>query len=351
MKKLLLIAFILFGCSTTEKDIENMKGVEESADLVKTFDLKGDDFKKFEEHSLTEAKKTTDVPKTTEVKKDKKSTKEKSKDKKEISESKGPAEYVYPANYPEDYKKLDKKSEKYWSQYKIPYKPGEQMIFDVKYFGITAGQIALTVQPNKVIGDKVVNHFHVKMRSAPFYKMIYEVNDYLDSYVDAEKFLPIKYMVVQRESKQDVDDLQLFDNEKLLTHYRYKRVKKKDASVKNEADSKFIPRFYQDSFSVLYFMRAMDLKVGDTYEFPVITRAKPWIIKVNVAKTEKVETKLGVKDAFRLNAITQYPGVLKANGEAIFWISADEKKQILKFQAKVKLGSIDGELVDLIDGK
>jgi hypothetical protein len=350
MKNWIFLLCLLLGCSTSEKDLDAIKGQETSPDLVKQFELKGDEFKKFEEKEIP-AKKVESTDKVVVSKEQKATTPKESKSKVAEKNIVVGTEFAYPTNYPEDYKKLDKKSEKYWSNIKVPYKVGEQMVFDVKYFGITAGQVALTVQPNKIIGDKTVNHFHVKMKSAPFYKMIYEVNDYLDSYVDAEKFLPIKYMVIQRESKQDVDDLQLFDNDKLLTHYRYKRVKKKDNSVKNEADSKFIPRFYQDSFSVLYFMRCMNLKVGDSYEFPVITRAKPWLIKVHIPRIEKVETKLGVREAFRLNTETQYPGVLKANGEAIFWISADDKKQILKFQAKVKLGSIDGELVDLVDGK
>ncbi|MFZ4714534.1 MAG: DUF3108 domain-containing protein [Bacteriovoracaceae bacterium] len=368
MKRYIWISSVLFlgafltSCSTTEKDIKEVKQTEETPDLLKTFDIKGTEFDKFKDTP----KEAVAMPipldsKVTATKKDVKAQekaldKKNKKDKKQDSVVENfvgmtPNGFKYPKDYPDDYKNYDKKSEIFWKEAKPSFKNGEQMVFDVKYFGITAGQIALTVLPQKEIGGKTCHHFHVKMTSAPFYKMIYEVNDYLDSYVDVERFLPVKYMVVQRESKQDVDDLQLFDNEKLTTFYRYRRLKKKTNEEKNESDQKFVPRFYQDSFSVLYFFRSLPLHTGETYEFPIITRAKPWMIKVTPEKIETISTKLGRREAFRVNAITQYPGVLKANGEAIFWISNDDKKQILKFSAKVKLGTIEGELVDLVDGK
>jgi hypothetical protein len=359
----LFFVVFLFSCSSSDKDINEVKKTDEGPDLLKAFQMKGKEFDKFQESDAPVTPSPTVSP-TPEVKvdlkkeevliqknADKKTKKNEKKNNSDLLPIQDAGTFKYPKDYPEEYKNYDKKSEVFWKQANPSFKIGEQMVFDVKYFGITAGQIALTVLPQKLIGGKRSHHFHVKMTSAPFYKMIYEVNDYLDSYVDAEKFLPLKYMVVQRESKQDVDDLQLFDNEKQTTFYRYRRLKKKTNEEKNESDQKFIPRYYQDSFSVLYFFRSLPLNVGQTYEFPIITRAKPWMIKVTPEKIETISTKLGKREAFKVNAITQYPGVLKANGEAIFWISKDDKKQILKFSAKVKLGSIDGELVDLVDGK
>ncbi len=368
MKKLsyLLLLLSLVSCSTTDKDIKDVKQIDNNPDMLNAFDMKGKEFDKFKEapaeEAIAVATPTATVP-AEKIAKEKNSKKEAVKKVEEVKtlvvSGEKPSMYItplpkgfkYPKDYPDEYKKFDAKSEALWPTFKVPFKIGEQMVFDVKYFGITAGQIALTVMPKKLIGPKTCHHFHVKMTSAPFYKMIYEVNDYLDSFVDVERFLPVKYVVVQRETKQDVDDLQLFDNDKLTTFYRYRRLKKKTNEVKNESDEKFIPRFYQDSFSVLYFLRGIEIKIGETYEFPVITRAKPWMIKITPEKVETISTKMGSREAYRINAITQYPGVLKANGEAVFWISKDDKKQLLKFQAKVKLGPIEGELVDLTDGK
>jgi hypothetical protein len=42
--------------------------------------------------------------------------------------------------------------------------------------------------------------------------------------------------------------------------------------------------------------------------------------------------------------------VLQKNGDINFWYSADPARRLLKFKAKVKLGSIYGELVDYKPG-
>lgn len=347
--KYLLFFLLLAGCSSNNKLNEALT-TEESPDLLKTFSLEGTEFDKFKDSAtatVAETKPEEVKPAVLETKKSKKK-----KDKKAANgkvEVAAPGS-LYPTDYPEEYKKYDKKAEPLWATFRPNFNVNEQMVFDVKYFGITAGRIALTTMTLKDIGGKKAYHFHVKMTSAPFYKMIYEVNDYLDSYLDTQKFLPIKYMLVQRETKQDVDDLQLFDNEKMRTFYRYRRLKKKDNSVSNQSDEAHLPRFYQDSFSVLYFLRGLEFNLGDHYEFPIITRGKVWLLKATIATKEEITTAVGKRMAYRVNAVTQYPGVLKSDGEAAFWFSADDKKQLLKFEAKVKLGTIDGVLVEINNG-
>ena len=50
-------------------------------------------------------------------------------------------------------------------------------------------------------------------------------------------------------------------------------------------------------------------------------------------------------EAIRIKAETSFPGVLKKRGDIIFWYSNDQTKRVLKFEAKVKIGSIEGLLV------
>lgn len=347
--KYVFFFLLLLGCSSNEK-LNEAVTTEEAPDLLKTFSLEGKEFEKFKDSTTEVQPKVEESKPVVETKTVPVKNKTKKVKVAPVIKQETPATSLYPVGYPEEYKNYDKKTEALWNTFRPNFRVNEQMVFDVKYFGITAGRIALTTMTLKEIGGRKAYHFHVKMTSAPFYKMIYEVNDYLDSYLDTEKFLPIKYMVVQRETKQDVDDLQLFDNEKMKTFYRYRRLKKKDNSVKNESNEGFLPRFYQDSFSVLYFLRGLEFNIGDVYELPIITRGKPWLLKATIASKEEIGTAIGKRMAYRVNAITQYPGVLKSDGEAIFWFSADDKKQLLKFEAKVKLGSIDGVLVEINNG-
>src|SRR5690606_26329039 len=98
--------------------------------------------------------------------------------------------------------------------------------------------------------------------------------------------------LVQRESKQDIDDLQLHDRDLLKTFWFYKR-KKEDGSIKEKKEEKFIPYFSVDPFSVLFFYQGLPLANGDVYEIPLINKGKILIFKSQVEGRETIKTSKG----------------------------------------------------------
>jgi hypothetical protein len=253
-----------------------------------------------------------------------------------------------PKGYPERFFDYDQKYMHSWSKFRPVVNHGEEFKLNVQFLGITAGYITMKVMPNVEIGGREAYHFYAKLTSAKFYQFIYSLDDFIDSYVDVETFLPVKYTLVQRESAQKVDDLQIFDSEKRKTYVWYKRVKK-DRNRDLEF-SEFIPYYIQDSFSALHFGRGLLKGVGKVGEFPVVTRGKLWILKMEVLKIEEVKVNDTVYQAYKVKAETRFPGVLKKKGDIIFWFSADERRLFLKFEAKVKIGSISGEMIEYKPG-
>ena len=96
----------------------------------------------------------------------------------------------------------------------------------------------------------------------------------------------------------------------------------------------------------MQFTRGLPLNKGDTYDFPVVTRGKVWLLKVEVMGEEEITVNGHDVQGIRIKAETHFPGVLQKSGDISFWYSADPMRKLLKFKAKVKLGSIFGELVD-----
>lgn len=377
LKIYVTLLFCLSSCSWGRKNA--VLNAPPEKDLVEVFELQGKEFDKFKETSpnVYAAKKTdgdlfsgeegnapsiavippapveaTPEPTPLPLKepaavssKSKKKNNKKSTEKVTVEKSSSP-ETPYPADYPAEYKNYDSKYAPLWRLARPHVLVGEKMVIDVKYFGVTAGRIALETLPAKRIGEHEAYHFHAKLQSAPFYRYIYSLEDFIESYVGKANFLPLKYMLVQRETNQDVDDLQLFDYEKSKTFFWYKRVKKKDEHREDKENKEdFIPRYVQDSFSALFFIRGLPFNVGDTYEFPIVTRAKIWILKAQVAGIEKVTVAGQEYEAYKLKAETHYPGVLKKKGDVVFWFSTDHTRRILRFEGKVKIGTIEGELV------
>lgn len=352
MMSILLLTLGLFGgCGSFEKEKESLLTTKEKKDLVNVFDVDKEQAELFKEAPKVEEKITgTKVP-------DEKKVKGKKVKEKKVSIKIGPTAgevgktvsgFSYPSDYPQLLKDYDAKSEAVWSKFKPTFYQGEQSIIAISYLGVTAGYITISSKDIVNISDKKTFHYYARFKSKDAYRYFYWLDDTIETFIDAATFLPVKYSLIQREKKQNVDDLELFDFKKLKTYHWYKRVK--EGSNKDEKIENYIPRFAQDSFSALQFVRGMPMNKGDKYDFPVITRGKPWLLKVEVMGEETISVDSKDVRAFRLKAETHFPGVLQKSGDINFWYAADEAKRLLKFQAKVKIGSIYGELVEYRPG-
>jgi len=255
-----------------------------------------------------------------------------------------PGKINIPAGYPDTYVEYDNRFKETWKSFKPILFIGEEFTMSIKYLGLSAGTAQITTLEPVFMGEQKVWHIKAKLKSADYYKYIYQLDDSIESYISTESFLPLKYQLIQRESAQEIDDLQLFDADKLKTFFWYRRLKK--GIVNKQEQSNHIPKYVQDSFSALYFARGLPLVKGVVYEYPVVTRAKIWIIKLEVVAREEIIFQKSKIMALKIKAETRFPGILKKKGDINFWISDDKKRLFLKFNAKVKIGSISGDLLE-----
>jgi hypothetical protein len=353
MVKLLsfLLLFSLTSCSWQK--FNPFADADTSPDkVIQNFDLGDDIINKFSTEkkeipttTVVEAKKISTSNKTKKIKKIiKDKTVEKKNSKKIIVEDYvKPTKLIYPEGYPEVFKKYDVESKKLWARTKTLNPVGEKTFLDINYMGVVVGKIAITIKPIVKIAGEDAYHYYAKLKSAPFYKYVYSLDDVIESFVRVKDNLPLKYSLIQRESKQSIDDIQLFDRDKLMTYFRLRKVKRGKKSFK-KIDT-LIPLYSQDALSAIFMLRSLPLKTGDKYNVPIVTRGKITLMKMEVLGIETISTKIGKKKAFKINAITQYSGDLVRKGSMVYWISADSDRIFLQFKAKIKLGSVSGDIV------
>lgn len=364
MKKvnlLIISALLVFSACATNYEEEKtvLLANSETPDLVSSFDVDKDQAAGFEVQKPDELK--TPIEKNSKERKDslkKESKKSKIKSKTKIESAKEKiepsAKVITPsppseaAVYSEEFKSYDVKSKLVWDKFKPIFYEGEQSIMSISYLGVTAGHITISSKNIVSLKNKLAYHYFARFKSNDSYRYFYWLDDKLDTYVEKETFLPMKYSLTQREKKQNVDDLQLFDFDKLMTYHWYKRVK--EGSNKEEKIEKKIPRFAQDSFAALQLVRGLPLIKGDIYEFPIVTRGKIWLLKVEVMGEDLINVGDQEVKAIKIKAETNFPGVLKKSGDIIFWYGNGPEKKLLKFQAKIKIGSVFGELVEYKPG-
>ncbi len=331
--------------SRGEKLIENFKFEDDMQEKFATKDTleaketeEKEAIKKQEVKKLPEQKK-----KTTTNKKNKITNQDKSNIAPTITKQIKRNGILYPSDFPEDLIKLDTENKKFHHQIKMIAPINEKIFLDVTYLGITVGKIILSAQKDNEINGRKVHHLFAKLVSAPFYKYIYKLDDIVESFVDKETLLPVKYSLVQRESGQSIDDLQLFDRELLMTYFREKRTK--DDKTKFKKKDVFIPYYAQDGLSSLFYLRGIPGEIGKTYNFPLVTKGRVTIMTVHVEKRERIETKIGPKDAILFKMKTRYTGDVVKKGDLSFWLTDDEHRVILKFEGSTNMGRVTGEIV------
>lgn len=242
-----------------------------------------------------------------------------------------------------EFEKYDDVSRIIWGNFNPQFlHVGEVTRIDVSYLGINAASIEIGIKDVVLIDGHQSYQLWSRARSADFYNWVYEIDDLVESYVSADEFLPIKYSLAQRESNKTVDHIELYDREKLTTHFRYKRIKKGEKSFE-KSDSP-IPYYSHDFLSCFFFIRGMPLRSKDVYTFPVTTKGKTWLMKVEVLKRETVEVGDKKYKAVKLKAITKYSGEMAKRGTMHIWLSDDKYRKFLKFDSELKFGTVTGSL-------
>lgn len=277
----------------------------------------------------------------------KKEKKIKTKKKKEIVKD---ATKILPPDLEKLYGPIDLNSKEVWNSF-VPYATNEEeTLMKVAFFGITVGFMKINIGPMVKVKNTKAYHLTVKLKSADFYSFIYSLNNTVETFIDAKTITPLKYSLIQRESKQNVDDFQVFDVEKRQTHFWYKREKIKTKEVQTKNDVAYITQYFQDSLSSLFFTRGLPLAPGKVLEFPLVNKGKTVMVKIKVAGIEDIKVNNKFQKAYRIEA-SSYPLEGEKKDEyVLFWYSQDPEKRLLKFSAKVKFGDVSGEMVDYKQG-
>jgi Protein of unknown function (DUF3108) len=330
LTKLILIAFLFHSCST---NINQVFKEEPSA-------KEGDSVSVEVSPEIAEAFKV-------ETSSEKKEKKIKTKKKKEVLKNKPE---LLPPELAKLYEPIDLNSKEVWKSF-VPYATNEEeTLMKVAFFGITVGFMKITIGPMVQVKNTKAYHLTVKLKSADFYSFIYSLDNTVESFVDAKTIIPLKYTLLQRESKQNVDDFQVYDVEKRQTHFWYKREKLKTKEVQKKNDVGYLTQYFQDSLSSLFFTRGLPLAPGKVLEFPLVNKGKTVMVKIKVVGIEDIKINKKFQKAFRIEA-SSYPLEGEKKDEyVLFWYSLDPEKRLLKFSAKVKFGDVSGEMVDYKQG-
>lgn len=230
------------------------------------------------------------------------------------------------------------------------FRAGERIVFDITYFGATAGQLELSVLPEKLVAGRATYHFRAIATSTSIFSLFYRVNDVAESFMDTGGLFSHKFLIKLDESRQNRDVLELYDQNKRKAYYWSKLETPTKGVQKDQSEIDLVP-YTQDGLSSFFYVRTLPLEDGKVYEFPMVNNGKLRTVRVTVVRRENLTTKEGEFKTIVVKPEVVLDGILQQNsGDSFMWISDDADRQILKIDAKIKVGSVIAYLRERTSG-
>ena len=220
-----------------------------------------------------------------------------------------------------------------------PYATGERLVYDVSWYGVSAGSLVMEVKI-ETLQDQPVYHITSTTQSNSVIGLLYPIHDFVESFLGRESLTPYRMRSKLHENRYRADREILFDWEKqvatLVDH-------RKDG----KPESYPISPLTQDPISVVYYYRTLPMEVGKVTELDVFDGHKNSKLVIDIIKKEKISTPVGAFDTYKTTARMKFKGFFVHKGDLTIWFSDDEKRTPVLIESKIKIGRIVATLVKM----
>lgn len=204
------------------------------------------------------------------------------------------------------------------------------------YWGVIP--VASSMVTNELVEykGKTCLAIRIRSRSNDFLSKFYPVDDFLESIIDIDSFLPLRFTKILREGRYTTHEVTEFDHAKRRAVWtRLKDNKRKELTI--DADTR-------DLISFMYSMRPKDIFVpGREISFRVMADEKLYDLKVLVDRTEKFRVaQYGWLESVKVQPIAEFGGLfVRHKGKAWMWISRDPRRLITKISVRIPVASVN----------
>lgn len=225
-----------------------------------------------------------------------------------------------------------------------PFSPGETLTYDVNWSVFPAGKLTATLRKDEEgRSDSFV--VTTTAQSQGFVSLLYRVQDEFRSVFNPETLCSVQISKQINEGGRHKITKIIFDNRRGLAI-----LDEHDAGGGNNPpkhDEQAIPPCAQDIITAFYYVRSKPLYVGQELKLSVNDGSKTKMVVARVTARKKIQTPVGVHDAFRVEPSVFGSLYENKKGKLVVWFSDDEYHYPLRIRATLKLGAITGTLTSV----
>lgn len=224
----------------------------------------------------------------------------------------------------------------------FPFQPGERLTYKLRWGLITAGYAELEVLPFEQVNGESAWHFVLSIKTSKFVDVFYKVRDRIESYTDLSLGSSILYNKEQREGSTVRDVVVHFDRLNGTAVYSNKGVARDAIEIEDGTI---------DPLASIYYLRKQ-LLTENSDIIKSVTDGKK--VVSGVARVVGRETLLigGIEyDTYLVEPdLKDVRGVFERSKKSKLqmWITADDRRLLVKVKSKVVVGSFTGTLIDVV---
>ncbi len=234
-----------------------------------------------------------------------------------------------------------------WTPSGWPYGIGETAKYSLRWGLIEGGVVTMTVLPPKSLDGEPVLHYLGTVKSSKALDIFYKVDDSIQSWVGLRDHLPRRQEIKQLESAQWGKRVVVFDQKAKIAKY-YSAGTHRDKGPFEVRQDDPVAFGSQDIFAALYFYRFIPSL--ENTNFPIHDRFKNWNNKMTFLGRETIDVQAGRFNTMRFKMLPRVSGQLEPKGDVEIWLKDDSSRVMVQFKAKIKVGSITGELLEYQQG-
>jgi len=212
---------------------------------------------------------------------------------------------------------------------------GEELDYSLYWGVLTVGETHIKTAWIEEGGRKLLA-IRFSAKSSMIVSAIFPVDDLMESVVDPETFLPVRFTQRIREGDKKRDDILIFDYNAGKARWQVD-----DPASTNSAAEIAIEQDTRDILCFMYYMRSKGFAAGTTNTFQVLVDDKVYKLTVAGLKVQDVYlSHFGDVRCIELEPKAQFGEVFVRKGSVNMWVSDDERRLCAKALAIVPVANV-----------
>ncbi|MFW6039544.1 MAG: DUF3108 domain-containing protein [Gemmatimonadota bacterium] len=223
---------------------------------------------------------------------------------------------------------------------------GERLEYSVTWGGARIGRSVLAVEAIDTLSAMPVYRASLQTDAGPPF---YRLEDRLTSWIRPEPFATRRFDQKLRQGGYQRDRRHEMDLG-ASTYTRYDL--KEDGYVAHEEEAEVpMPAGALDDVAYFYFVRLLDLELGERHEFERYFKDSGNPVVLEVLRREEIRVPAGTFETIVVRPIIQTDGIFSEGGEAELFLTDDERRLPVRVKTRLAIGTANFFLTDYDPGE